>query len=89
MTAPRFRDLTFDELQGRGWQVQTSRDVHRYGGVYVCTLVLPNQHGAVIHAVTGQGRTNDEARTKAVEIANLWRRVQAKKRSRDEGQTNQ
>jgi len=89
MTAPRFRELTLDELLGRGWQVQTSRAVHRDGGIHVCTLVLPNEHGGVIHAVMGQGRTRDEAREKAVEIANLWRRVQAEKRSRDKGQTNQ
>jgi len=85
MTAPKFRDLTLDELLGRGWQVQASSSGQRSGGIYVCTLVLPNQHGGVVHAVTGQGMTVDAARDKAVEIANGWRRMQAEKRSREKG----
>ncbi len=89
MTAPKFRDLTLDELLGRGRQVQASSPVQRSGGIYVCTLVLPNQHDGVIHAVTGQGMTADAARDKAVEIANVWRRLQAEARSREEGQANQ
>ena len=54
---PQCRDLTFDELPIRGWQVQTSSAAQRSGRVYACTLVLPNQHGGVIHTVTGQSET--------------------------------
>lgn len=42
----------------------------RSGGIHACTLVLPNPHGGVIHAVTGQGQTADAAQVKAIEIAN-------------------
>ena len=74
MTPPTFRDLAFEELLARGWQAQASSSVQHSGGIYACTLVLPNQHGGIVHAVTGQGRTRDEAREKAVEVANRWRR---------------
>ncbi len=57
MTNHTFRDLTFEKLLARGWQVQASSSVQRSGGIYACTLVLPNQHGGVVHAVTGQGET--------------------------------
>jgi len=89
MTPPTFRDLTFEELLDRGWQVQASSSVQRSGGISACTLVLPNQHGGVVHAVTGQGVNAPEAQAKAVEVANRWRRLQAEARSREEGQTNQ
>jgi hypothetical protein len=56
-------------------EVQTSHGFHRHGGVHVCTLVLPNQHGGVIHAVTGQGETAEAAQANAVELANRWRRT--------------
>ncbi len=89
MTPPTFRDLTFEELLARGWQAQASSSVQHSGGIYACTLVLPNQHGGVVHAVTAQGETALEAQAKVVEVANRWRRVQAEKRSRVEGQPNQ
>ena len=89
MTTPTFRDLTLDELGGRGWRVQGGSPVRQQSGTWDCTLVLLDGAGILVHAATGQGQTGDEARGKAVEIANLWRRVQAKARSRDKGQTNQ
>ena len=89
MATPKFRDLTLDELGGRGWRVQDGSPVRRQNGTWDCILVLLDGAGILVHAATGQGQTGDEAREKAVEIANRWRRVQAEKRSREEGQTNQ
>jgi hypothetical protein len=89
MTPPTFRDLTFEELLARGWQVQASSSIQRSGGIHACTLVLPNQHGGVVHAVTGQGETALEAQAKAVEVANRRRRMQAEARSRKDGRTSQ
>lgn len=87
MTTPRFRDLTFLELLGRGWRVSgpIPADDGTYDGTWFVTLALPEPNDTLIHAVTGQGVTADAARDKAVEIANAWRRMQAEQR-RGKGQ---
>ncbi len=89
MPPPTFRDLTFDELLGRGWQVQIGSPAQQPDGTWRLTLILPGPEDMIIHAVTGQGQTGDEAQAKAIEIANVWRRMQAKARRREEGQANQ
>ena len=75
MTTPPDRDLTLDELIVRGWEAEITSAVQRHREDYLCTLVLPNQHGGVIHAVTGQSETAEAAQVKAVELANQWRRT--------------
>ncbi len=83
MTPPTFRDLTFDELLGRGWQAQSGSPVQQPDGTYRFTLVLPGEAEAIIHAVTGDGTTGEDARRQAVDTANQWRRIKAGERSQE------
>lgn len=81
MTTPTYRELTLDELQDRGWLLTPPAEGP--DGLLSVTLVLPGDDDTIVHAVTGQGRTGSQARQKAIEMTNVWRRKQA------EGQTNQ